>query len=210
MPSGGSVFNPISHIDNSIIMPLDTIISDYTQNLTNSLATFDWKPVETLGKDLINIWNTPSTVFFCGNGGSAANANHLANDFIYGIAPKYGKGLNVHSLSANSAVMTCLGNDIGYEAIYEKQLNSLAKKEDILIAFSGSGNSENIVRAIELAKDRGVKTHAILGFDGGKCKSLADNAIHLDLNDMQISEDFQMIIGHILMKYLTENEKKVS
>ena len=106
--------------------------------------------------------------------------------------------------------MTCLGNDIGYEAIYEKQLNTLAKKGDILITFSGSGNSENIVRAIELAKDRGVKTHAILGFDGGKCKSLADNAIHLDLNDMQISEDFQMIIGHILMKYLTENEKKVS
>ncbi len=210
MPSGGSVFNPISHIDNSIIMPLDTIISDYTQNLTNSLATFDWKPVETLAEDLTNIWNTPSTVFFCGNGGSAANANHLANDFIYGIAPKYGKGLKVHSLSANSAVMTCLGNDIGYEAIYEKQLNTLAKKGDILITFSGSGNSENIVRAIELAKDRGVKTHAILGFDGGKCKSLADNAIHLDLNDMQISEDFQMIIGHILMKYLTENEKKVS
>ena len=103
--------------------------------------------------------------------------------------------------------MTCLGNDEGYGSIYEKQLNTLGKDGDVLIVLSGSGNSENIINVLRLAKEKKIKTHAILGFDGGVCKSIADNPIHLCVNDMQIAEDFQMIVGHILMKYLAKNEE---
>ena len=107
--------------------------------------------------------------------------------------------MKVHSLTANVAVNTCLANDTGYENIFSNQLSALADTHDILIVFSGSGNSPNVVEAIRVANTLGMKTHAILGFDGGKCKELADNPIHIPINNMQVAEDFQMMIGHILM-----------
>jgi D-sedoheptulose 7-phosphate isomerase len=128
----------------------------------------------------------------------------LANDFLYGISPVEGKGMKIHSLTANIAVNTCLANDTGYENIFSNQLSALADNDDILIVFSGSGNSQNIVEAIRMAKNLGMKTHAILGFDGGKCKELVDNPIHIPIDNMQIAEDFQMMIGHIIMMDLKE------
>lgn len=145
-------------------------------------------------------------VFICGNGGSAANANHLANDFLYGVSPEKGLGLKVYSMAANIAVNTCLANDTGYENIFSKQLTVLANRGDMLIVFSGSGNSPNVIKAIEQANSMGMKTHAVLGFDGGKCKELADNVIHIPTESMQIAEDFQMIIGHILMLDLKDKK----
>mgnify|MGYP001476558376 CR=1 FL=1 len=170
--------------------------------LPRSTGLLDWDSVDILRKDLLLAWEKGRKVFLCGNGGSAANANHLANDLLCGISPEKEKGLHVHSLASNVSVSTCLANDTGYENIFSKQLPSLAKREDLLIALSGSGNSSNILNAITKAKEIGLKTHSIVGFDGGKCREISDNCIHLPLHDMQVSEDFQMIIGHILMKYL--------
>jgi D-sedoheptulose 7-phosphate isomerase len=177
-------------------------VNNYLESINKSWNSLDWNRVKTLSDDLLNVWKGRNKVFICGNGGSAANANHLANDLLYGISPDDGKGLKVHSLTANVAVNTCLANDTGYENIFSNQLSALADKNDILIVFSGSGNSPNVIEAIHQAKTMGMITHAVLGFDGGKCKELADNAIHIPLNDMQVAEDFQMIIGHILMKDL--------
>jgi D-sedoheptulose 7-phosphate isomerase len=157
---------------------------------------------------LLRCWKEKRQVFFCGNGGSAGNAVHLANDFLYGIAKKTGGGLKAHALSANTAVMTCLANDVGYEFIFSEQLAVQAQAGDLLIALSGSGNSPNIVRAIEQAKSMEVKTYAILGFTGGKCKDLADVPIHFPVNDMQIAEDMQLIVGHMMMQWLYSNQPK--
>ena len=174
-------------------------VKDYLQSIDFTWERIDWERVKILSNDLLHGWQSGSKVFVCGNGGSAANANHLANDFLYGISPEKGKGLKVHSLTANTAVNTCLANDTGYENIFSNQLSTLADAHDILIVFSGSGNSPNVVEAIRMANTLGMKTHAILGFDGGKCKELADNPIHIPIDDMQVAEDFQMMIGHILM-----------
>ena len=144
-------------------------------------------------------------LFICGNGGSAANAVHLANDFIYGIAKKTGHGLKVQALSANTAVMTCLANDVGYEYIFSEQLAVQADKDDLLIVLSGSGNSPNIIHVLENAKERGIKSFAILGFSGGKAKDLADVPIHFPVHDMQIAEDLQLIVGHMAMQFLYAN-----
>ena len=141
-------------------------------------------------------------MFFCGNGGSAGNAIHLANDFLYGIAKKTGGGMRVHALSANAAVMTCLGNDVGYDRIFSEQLAVQAQAGDLLVALSGSGNSPNIVSVIEQAKGMGVKSYAILGYSGGKCKEISDVAIHFPVSDMQIAEDMQLVVGHMLMQRL--------
>ena len=98
---------------------------------------------------------TGRQVFFCGNGGSAGNAIHLANDFLYGIAKRTGAGLKVPALSANPAVVTCLANDVGYDHIFSEQLAVLAETGDLLIVLSGSGNSPNILRVLEQASSYG-------------------------------------------------------
>lgn len=182
----------------------------YSTRLQNVLAAADWSDVARLAKDMLKCWQDKHRVFLCGNGGSAGNAIHLANDFLYGIAKQSGAGMKVMALTANSAVMTCLGNDLGYEHIFSEQLAVQAQAGDLLIALSGSGNSPNIVRAIEQAKSMQVKSYAVLGYGGGKCKNLADVAIHFPVNDMQIAEDLQLIIGHMLMQYLYSNRPQAS
>jgi len=141
-------------------------------------------------------------VFLCGNGGSAANANHWANDLIYGAAKGGRGGVRAHSLSANTSVLMCLANDTGYENIFSGQLEVLASRGDILVALSGSGNSPNILRALEAGNKLGMETWAIVGFDGGKALGLARHAIHFPVHDMQIAEDLQMAVCHILTKEL--------
>jgi len=141
-----------------------------------------------------------ATVFLAGNGGSAANANHLATDLIYG-ASAGGKGaFRVHALSANPSVLTCLGNDTGYENVFAKQLEALAEPGDLLLVFSGSGSSPNILRVLETARRLQVRSISFLGFDGGKAKALSDLALHFPVHDMQVAEDLHMIAGHLLLK----------
>ena len=181
------------------------LILGYSSRLQDVLVNSDWSGVNLLAQDMLRCWQEKCQVFFCGNGGSAGNAVHLANDFLYGIAKKTGGGLKVQALSANSAVITCLANDVGYDEIFSEQLAVQAQADDLLIALSGSGNSRNIVRAIEQAKSMGVKTYAILGFAGGECKELADVPIHFPVNDMQIAEDMQLIVGHMMMQWLYSN-----
>lgn len=192
----------------TLMLNANELINDYSTRLQSALATSDWSGANTLADDMLTCWKDGRRVFLCGNGGSAGNAIHLANDFLYGIAKKTGGGLKVMALSANAAVLTCLANDVGYEHIFSEQLAVHAQKGDLLIALSGSGNSGNIVRAIEQAKQMGVKSFAILGYSGGKCKALADVPIHFSVNDMQIAEDLQLIVGHMLMQWLYANRPK--
>jgi D-sedoheptulose 7-phosphate isomerase len=178
------------------------LFSDYTARLNATLERFDWAPVERLAYELLDCWQTGRQVFFAGNGGSGGNANHLANDFLYALSKTAGSGLRVHSLSANPSVITCLANDEGYDQVFSLQLAVLARKGDVLVAMSGSGNSPNIIRALQEAKTIGMTSYAVLGYSGGKAKAIADVPIHFAIDDMQISEDAQTIIGHMLMQWL--------
>jgi D-sedoheptulose 7-phosphate isomerase len=178
--------------------------------LSDLLAGFDWSPVEELAHELMDCWKTGRQVFLCGNGGSAGNANHLANDFIYPVSKQFGSGIRVHSLSANPAIITCLGNDEGYDQIYAFQLAALARRKDVLVVFSGSGNSPNILRTLEEAKRRNIKSYAVVGYSGGKAKELADVPIHFAIDDMQISEDTQTIVFHMIVQWLHAQRADVS
>ena len=177
----------------------------YSKKLQQVLESSDWAPIEELADDIQKCWNEGRRVFLCGNGGSAGNAIHLANDFIYGIAKKTGGGLKAISLSDNSAVITCLANDVGYDYIFSEQLAVQAEENDLLIVLSGSGNSSNIIHAVEQAKKMHVKSFAILGYNGGKCRGIVDVPIHFPVDDMQIAEDLQIIVGHMLMQWLYNN-----
>jgi len=180
-------------------------ITDYSARLAGALTLPAIKQVPELAAAFKQAWDTKKTIYLCGNGGSAGNAIHLANDFIYGAGLTRGIGLRIESLAANPAVLTCLANDIGYEEVYAEQLRVKANPGDVLLVFSGSGNSPNIVRALEMGNKLGMETFAILGFSGGKCKDIAKNPLHFAIDDMQIAEDLQLIIGHMIMQWLCDS-----
>jgi D-sedoheptulose 7-phosphate isomerase len=179
----------------------NSITANYCAQLTKALTFIEQQPIDELVTKILALRQKKGVLYLCGNGGSAANAIHITNDFIFGAEPK-GNSIRAEALSANSSVLTCLGNDIGYENIFSHQLKVKANSGDMLIVLSGSGNSANILSALEQANVQGLTTVAILGFDGGKAKTMADIVFHFDINDMQISEDLQVIIGHIVMKSL--------
>lgn len=178
--------------------------TDYFQRLSAALSEFDDPNLQILSDKLSRVWQEGRSVWICGNGGSAANAIHWANDFLYPVAKKSQRGLKFHALSANPSVLTCLGNDIGYDQVFARQLTTYATKSDILITLSGSGNSPNILEALKTASRLGVRSFAIVGFDGGEAMKLADFSIHIKQNDMQIAEDIQMAICHYLLQKLAE------
>ena len=174
----------------------------YVARLKSALDLLPKEGLEALANALLMAWKEKRQVFIFGNGGSAGNAIHLANDYLYGVSPHLGKALKVHALPANSAVLTCLANDEGYASIFIKQLAVLANPGDIAIALSGSGNSPNILNALEYCRENQIQSFAILGFSGGRAKSLANHAIHVPIDDMQISEDLQLVVGHLMMQWL--------
>ena len=182
----------------------------YLEYLQNSFNKTNLEAVEKLAKELHRAWIDGRNVYICGNGGSAANAIHIANDLHYGIGAcgpgAKLPGLRVEALPANAGVITCLANDTGYEHIYAHQIEVKSRKDDILIALSGSGNSANIVKALKAANQIGVTTFAILAFDGGHCKKLAKTVIHFEINDMQIAEDTQLVVGHLCMQWLNSHK----
>ncbi len=186
----------------AVANPATASFVDYASRLATVLKNADWSRVALLGEDLRCAWSQGRSLFICGNGGSAGNAIHLANDFLFGVARESGLGLRVHALSANASVLTCLANDLGYDKIFSAQLAVQGRPGDILLVFSGSGNSANIVAALKQANAMGIKSYAVLAYDGGKCRQLANVAIHYAVDDMQIGEDLQLIIGHMLMQWL--------
>jgi D-sedoheptulose 7-phosphate isomerase len=181
------------------------LIDAYARKLNEALAMDAMDGVPLLAEALRRCWTQGRTVYLCGNGGSAGNAIHLANDLLYGAGVGHGAGIKVEALSANPAVLTCLANDLGYENIYAEQLRVKAAAGDVLIVLSGSGNSPNVVKALEVGADKGMTTFAILGYSGGACKALAQHAIHFPVDDMQIAEDLQLVVGHICMQWLKAN-----
>ena len=182
----------------------------YVDRLQGCFNKINLEATEHLANELRKAWIDARNVYICGNGGSAANAIHIANDLHYGIGAcgpgKKLPGLRIEALPANAGVITCLANDTGYENIYAHQLEVKAQKDDILIALSGSGNSLNITKALFTANGIGMQTFAILAFTGGKSKEIAKTVIHFEINDMQIAEDTQLMVGHLCMQWLNSHK----
>jgi D-sedoheptulose 7-phosphate isomerase len=178
----------------------------YFHRLAEVLAAFEHSSVTLLAEEIKDAWADNRSIWICGNGGSAANAVHWANDFLYPVAKQRSRGVKIHALSANPSVLTCLGNDLGYNQVFSHQLATFASPGDFLIVLSGSGNSPNILEALKAAQSIGMKSFAIVGFDGGHTKKLADETIHVQTDDMQIAEDMQMAICHSLVQMLAVEE----
>ena len=144
-------------------------------------------------------------IFTIGNGGSSSTSSHLATDLSKGLSLKLNRKVKTLSLNDNNSLMTAISNDISFSNVFEFQLNNFSNPGDLLIAISGSGNSENILNAVRYAKKNNIFVIGLVGFDGGRLKNLVDHAIHVEINDMQIVEDIHAIFGHFILQNLNIN-----
>ena len=182
--------------------------SSYVSKINSAALLIDETLIRRLENEIVLRLKNRKRIFICGNGGSAANAIHMENDFLYGVRKSKGKGANVHALPANSSVLTCLANDIDYEEIFAEQLRVKGESGDLLIVLSGSGNSANILKALEASKELGIMTVAIIAFDGGIARDKADIVIHASVRDMQIAEDLQCMVLHHIMQNIHSSSAK--
>ncbi|MBI1202281.1 MAG: SIS domain-containing protein [Rhodopseudomonas sp.] len=175
----------------------------YSDHLQSLLQALDIDAVGRFIETLIDARSRGARIFFCGNGGSAATASHFANDIAIGTRTPH-KPFKAISLTDNNAVMTAIANDFGYDELFTKQLEILMEPGDIVVAISASGNSPNVVKAIELAKSRGNKTVVLTGFDGGKMRQIADLAVHIQTAKGEYGpvEDMHMFLDHLVGTYL--------
>lgn len=141
-------------------------------------------------------------IYIFGNGGSAATASHFQNDFNKGLSEHLEKKYRFQCLNDNMATVMAIANDNGYENIFVQQLENRLNEKDVVIAISGSGNSENVIRAVEYAKAQKVKVVGLTGYDGGKLKVLSDISLHAPIHSMQMTEDIHMILDHLMMSVL--------
>jgi D-sedoheptulose 7-phosphate isomerase len=175
----------------------------YLQYLIYVLQKIDTKAIARFVQILLEARTRGATVYFIGNGGSAATASHFANDLAIGTN-SYKKPFRVVSLTDNLSILSALANDFGYEEVFVRQLQVMGKPGDVLVAISASGNSPNLIRAIEYATSSDIKTVAITAFDGGKMKQIADDGIHVPTQSKEYgpAEDAHMILDHLVGAYL--------
>lgn len=181
-------------------IPID-IFYDHVDKITKGFAKVDLDELETAIDILSTAVAFKNQIFTCGNGASAAIAQHMACDYTKGAASESFKP-RVVSLSANIPLISAIANDISYDEIYSYQLDKLANEHDVLVVFSSSGNSPNIIRAIEKAKELGITVIAFTGFTGGKARELADVNLYVPIDEYEATEDCHQALMQIIAKYL--------
>ena len=177
--------------------------ADYLEHLSTVLDRIDRTEIGAFIDTLVDARDRGARIFFIGNGGSAATASHFANDVVIGSGD-YDRPFRALSLTDNVAVLTAVGNDFGYEEIFVRQLRVQAEPGDVLVAISASGNSPNLVAAIQYASSAGMRTVALTAFDGGVIRGMADLGVHVptEVGEYGPAEDAHMVLDHLVGAYL--------
>lgn len=187
-------------------------ISKYLASAKQAIDMLDLNEINNFINILIDAYEKGSNIYIFGNGGSASTASHFACDFNKGINSNLFKKFRVLSLTDNIPTMLAYANDIDYNSLFVEQLKNFLKEDDVVIGISGSGNSKNVLKAIEYANQKNNLTVGITGFDGGNLKKIARYSVNVNVNNMQITEDLHMMITHLIMTVLNNHisiEKKV-
>ena len=148
---------------------------------------------------IMKAYEANKKIYIFGNGGSSATASHYQNDFNKGISEYVEKKFNFTCLNDNMATIMAIANDIGFEEVFRFHLRNKLEEGDIVIAISGSGNSKNVINAVEYAKEQGNQIIGLTGYTGGKLKELSDISLHADVMSMQVTEDVHMMFDHLIM-----------
>ncbi len=171
----------------------------YASDTSARLMRTDFGKLAEIGVVLLKAKQEGRTVFLIGNGGSAATASHVTNDLVKGCRAGNAPGFRAFCLSDSNALVTCLANDFSYEEIYTLLLRTYAKKGDIVLAFSGSGNSPNILHALKTARAMQLTTVGFGGRDGGQMKALCDHILIAPTDSMEMLEDMHLVYFHDLV-----------
>ena len=180
----------------------------FFQRFNQELMRLDPKELHALADAIFDCYEKQRMVFICGNGGSGSNASHLCEDLGKGTLRRKDfdndakRRLRVQSLTDNTPYILAWGNDEGFDRVFVEQLKNLASPSDLLIAISGSGNSPNVLRAVEWANAHQVRTFGCTGFDGGKLRKLAQSCLHCPLDDMGMVESLHLTAFHWIIDNL--------
>ena len=174
----------------------------YLSKLLKLLTVQDRAEIDAAVETIAQAWQEGRQIVVFGNGGSAITSLHFVTDWAKSISMKSGKPFLGRTLLDNLGLLTAYANDVSYADIFREQLKVVLKPDDVIIAISGSGNSENVIRAVEYANEIGAKSIGLCGYRGGKLKGLCHQAVWADVDDMQLSEDLHAIFGHIVMQGL--------
>ena len=172
----------------------------YIDLVKDTLDRLDQEAIRHMAEAFMKTYEGGGNIYTMGNGGSGASASHAAGDFLKGASYGLDKRFRMICLNDNIPALMAIANDIGFEDIFVEQLKNFIKPGDLVIGISGSGNSENVVRAIQYALNEGVKTIAMTGFNGGKISKMADISVQVPVQDMEVTEDIHMVIFNIIKK----------
>lgn len=174
----------------------------YLERLAGVIQAADKRQIDQGVELIYNAWQHGRQIIVFGNGGSSLTAQHYINDWNKSIYASTKKPFRGVCLSENMGLVTSYANDVSYQDIFIEQLKPVLRPQDLVIGISGSGNSENVLRAIHYANENNAVTLGICGYNGGKLKQLARHHVWINVNDMQLSEDMHMVFGHIVMQKL--------
>lgn len=183
-------------------------IRGYLNGLKDVLDGMNIEEIQTVIEKLIQVQQRGGFVYIFGNGGSASTASHFVNDFNKGVSEKLRKKFRFSCLNDSVSTIMAIANDVSYDQIFKVQLENYLTPDDLVIGISGSGNSRNIVAALEYANGLGAETIGLVGYDGGRVKEIATCSIHVPIHDMQKVEDVHMIMDHLMMFILKDYLEK--
>jgi len=181
-------------------MKLEFSVSNYIKQHNSVMNSLDIAELESAIELIRDKAFSGKKIAVCGNGGSALAASHYITDWNKMVHLDTGQRFNGVCLSDNVGLVTAYANDLSYEDVFSEQVKNLLLPNDLLITVSGSGNSENVVRATEVANSLGVSTLTITGYDGGRLKEISKHSVWIDSFDMQICEDAHVVFGHLVMR----------
>ncbi len=183
-------------------------LSDYGNYLYKAISSVEQKSIDDLYKEIFLRLNGKGEIYLLGNGGSAANAHHIAGDYSKTFS-SIGKKIKITNLSENLCYLTAAANDFDYSIVYEMLINTRVQKNDLIIFLSGSGNSMNLIKAARKARKLGIKTTCLVGYNGGALKTLVNIPIHFLVDDMEIAEDCQISLFHFIKQKLMPQDPLV-
>lgn len=180
-------------------------LNDYTLEISTAFASIDQQLLKDAVSSIEDSIIRDASIFVCGNGGSSSIADHFVCDYVKGISSHTSFRPRVTSLSSNMPILTAIANDINFESIFKSQLEVLGRPGDLLIVVSSSGNSPNIIAALEWAKQNQIKSIALTGFTGGGGRKVADIALHVDSCNYGVIEDVHQSLMHIMAQFIRQS-----
>jgi len=184
---------------------MEDYIDDYLIDLMQCLRDMDYGAVERVVEELLYAGSNDKKVFLFGNGGSAATASHFANDLIYKASENNGLSFQAIALTDNVPTITAIANDSNYEKIFASQMESFIEEGDLAVGFSGSGNSKNVLNAVQVANEARAKTIGFSGSDGGRLKGLVDICVCPEEMHYGRVEDAHLFLEHLITDYLRKH-----